>query len=489
LVATTQPTLAAVKGQYIAKAYTEALGRVPDQPGWLSAINLFASQGCNTSTLRSFFRGVYLSTEFANLGYDNAAKLLTLYRGALNREPAAAEYNGNLTLLNTGTSWTTMVDSFLNGSEFTNFVFSRCNTVNYGFGTNVPVQPPVGGSGFVGNQTQLQAAINSTPSGGTVSLAQKAVIFLSSPLILKAGVTLTTFGNPDPKHYANMARLVRSANFPDAMVRMLPGSQLKSVWVDGGRSFLGFSFESVNVQIWGGTGTTVTNSRMGNTAGGTNLKALGSGEGHPCGSNTISRNLIDAYTSSHFNQLWADGLTIACENTLAELNEIVDASDVAIVVFGAHPAVQRSIVRSNTILNVGNSSYGGLGYDSWHSDAIVVDFTGASIHNNTLWSGPSVHYDIGLAVGSRPWHGDSTRRAFGASMLNNTSGISKINVDLGISVSAMMSATVQGNMLDMTHLNVNSCPTVDVAAAVSAGWASGNIQPYTNVDVKSCVSH
>ncbi len=86
------------------------------------------------------------------------------------------------------------------------------------------------------------------------------------------------------------------------------------------------------------------------------------------------------------------------------------------------------------------------------------------MHDNTLWSGPSVHFDIGLSVGGRPWGGNDTNPAYGAQMLNNTSGISKINVDTGIAVSGMTNVTVTGNTLDMTHLNVNSCPTVDVAA-------------------------
>lgn len=489
LSAFAMPAQAAVKGQYIAKAYTEALGRIPDQGGWLSAINLFASQGCNTGTLRGFFRGVYLSAEFNGLGYDNAAKLLTLYRGVLNREPAITEFNNNLTLLGTGTSWTTMVDNFLNGAEFVNKVSSYCNTANYGFGAGQPIALPVSGSGFTGTQAQLQAAINATPAGGTVFLAQKALVGISSTLVLKAGVTLATTGNPDPNHYANMGRLIRTSNFADAMIRMLPGSKLQSVWVDGQRSVRGFSFEAVNIQIWGGTGTTVTKSRMTNSAGGTNLKALGSGEGMPCGSNTISFNLIDAYTSSHTGSTWSDGLTIVCENTLIESNQIVDATDVAIVIFGALPAVQRSIAQNNLILNVGNSSYGGLVFDSWHSSGTTVDFTGASIRNNTIWSGPSVHFDVALSVGTRPWFGDTTNRAFGASMVNNTSGISKINVDTGIAVSGMTNATVTGNTLDVTLLNVNSCPTVAVAAAISAGWASGTIQTYLDLDVKTCVSH
>lgn len=485
----TSPAWGAVKGQYIAKMYTEALGRIPDQGGWINAINTFASQGCNASTLRSFGTNIYTSTEFNNLGYDNAAKLLTLYRGALNREPFATDFNNNLTLLNTGTSWTTMVNNFFFGTEFNGKVITMCNTANYGF-SGSPIQPPLSSTGYQGGQSGLQTLINSTPSGGTVWLAQKAVIWLNQPLIIKAGVTLATTGNPNAKHYALQARLVRNTNFQDAMVRMLPGSKLKSVWVDGQRNNLGFSFESINIQMRGGSGSAVTNCRIGNPAGGTNLKAFGTGEGFPCSSATMSNNLIDAYTSSHLNSLWADGITNACDNAMIENNEIVDASDVAIVVFGAPPATQTSIVQNNRILNVGNSSYGGLGFDGWKDRGVTVDFTGAVIQNNTIWSGPSVHYDIGLAVGTRPWFGNSTDIGTGAKMINNTSGASKINVNTGIAVSGMLNATVTGNTLDVTLLNVSSCPTAAIVAALSAGWASGTIQgPFANADISACVFH
>ena len=87
------------------------------------------------------------------------------------------------------------------------------------------------------------------------------MVFIYKPLILKAGVTLATTGSPDPRHYADMARLVRSGHFNDAMIRLLPGSKLESVWVDGLRSFLGFSFfliasavpltEAVSGDFWG----------------------------------------------------------------------------------------------------------------------------------------------------------------------------------------------------------------------------------------------
>jgi hypothetical protein len=78
----------------------------------------------------------------------------------------------------------------------------------------------------------------------------------------------------------------------------------------------------------------------------------------------------------------------------------------------------------------------------------------------------------------------------GGAMFNNTSGESKINVDLGIAVSGMLDAYVQGNTLDTTHVNSSSCPGYDIAVASSVGWGSGSIQtPWVDADVNHCVFH
>jgi hypothetical protein len=41
-------------------------------------VNYFASNGCTTANLKSRGISVYISTEFSNLGYSNAEKLLAL---------------------------------------------------------------------------------------------------------------------------------------------------------------------------------------------------------------------------------------------------------------------------------------------------------------------------------------------------------------------------------------------------------------------------
>jgi hypothetical protein len=46
-----------VPAQFIAKQYTAALGRIPDQPGWQSAVSYFQQNGCSVGTLARLRRG------------------------------------------------------------------------------------------------------------------------------------------------------------------------------------------------------------------------------------------------------------------------------------------------------------------------------------------------------------------------------------------------------------------------------------------------
>lgn len=480
-------------GQFIAKMYTEGLGRIPDQSGWLGMVNYFASGGCTTSNLRNRGTFIYTSAEFTGLGYSNAEKLLALYRGALNREPDAASFQDRLNRLNAGATWQSIVDEVFSLSEFSSKTSAICSktTPGYGFGsTPVTALIAPGPTGFQGGSSaQLQAQINATAPGGTVWLAQHAVVTVDSMIDLKQGVTLATWGSPSPRQYAKQARLVRTVKFAGPMIYMRANSKLKNIWVTGQRNVVGYQIDARNVDIPGGSGTLVSGNRMENAAGGTNLVAYGTADGVPCSSSTLSSNVVTQYASSHYGNLWSDGFTVACENTAIEDNEIVDATDVAVVLFRSYPAIQRSKVRNNRILNAGNSSYGGLVFDGWKG-TYVADFAGAEFSGNLIWSGPYAHYDIALSLGSRPWFGAETAMGVGGAMFNNSSGISKVNVDVGVAVSGMTDAYVQGNTLDITFVNSSPCPGGTRLVASSAGYGSGNIQtPWTDMDVSHCVWH
>ena len=60
---------------------------------------------------------------------------------------------------------------------------------------------------------------------------------------------------------------------------------------------------------------------------------------------------------------------------------------------------------------------------------------------------------------------------------------------LGIAVSGMLNAYVQANVLSTALVNTIACPDGNVLASISAGWASGSIQPYQDVAVSGCMGH
>ena len=490
-----------VPTQFMAKMYTEGLGRAPDQEGWRAGANYFAQNGCNRANLKTWGRGVYLSTEYNNLAYDNAAKLLTLYRGALNREPTQPDYGQRLNQLNSGTPWAAMVDAFFDLAEFQGLVARICgggaglDRFSYGFGRagELAIQIPTTGGGFAGGDAaELQSRLDAAPAGGTVTLAQKAVIYVTTRAIeLRDGKTLTTAGGPARKRYALLGRIVRGKRadgtpYRGPLVRVRSGGKLRGVWFDGSRGQLGYNVDTVSVLTFGGSNTLVSDCVFSNTSGWTSLRAYGAPDkgDHPdvvvpCYNLRILHNLMTSYSSLHTDQQWADGVSVACENALIQENEVVDATDVGIIIYRASPATQASKVRLNVVLSAGNSAYGAYAADQLQGSTLEHNFTGAAVEYNTLWTGPNTHFDLALAVGTRPWFGAETAGGRGVAFSDNKTGLLSATADSGIGVSNMKGVFVQRNVL-----NINLRPNIAPNCPSHYVWVDtrnslGNIQPYT----------
>jgi hypothetical protein len=504
---------ASVPAQYIAKMYTEALGRAPDPASWNNAVRYFEPNGCNQTTLATWGTPFFSSAEFQGLEYGNAAKALLLYRAILNREPDAAGYAHFLELLEGGTPLKSVVSMFFGSNEFSELIPYICSGASYSFatlGSGLAIRIPLSETGGYDNLTEaeLQAVLNSSAEGTVVYLSQQSVIYLTEPLVIPAGVTLATYGLPTPHQYAKMARLVRASGFGRPLVQInlnddsRPSGVLRNIWVDGqrGRSSA-YVYGAINIEVYGGNRAAVENNFIANSLGWSNVHSYGSVDGRRCVSNFITNNLITAYPSLHTGGDYTDGLSIGCENTLVQGNQIVDATDVGIVVFTAAPAIQKSAVVGNTVVSAGNSAFGALAFDPLYGPAYPAqpNFTGSSIAGNSVWSSPNTHFVIGLAVGSRPWFGtyaviDGVRSTgnigYGASAMNNTTAGVLTHFGEGIAVAGMDSATVQGNTFSATLIPQawTNCPVGDVLASVPWGLASGSLQAHSNVEVNGCMS-
>jgi hypothetical protein len=481
--------------------YTEALGRGPDPSGWQRAVNTYTSSGCSQATLKAHGRETYTSAEYQNLGYDNTEKLLTLYRGVLNREPDASGFDYWLGWLNQGNAFSTLVDVFFDSSEFASLVSRICASTHpegYGWSAQPVLSISTSGSGFTGGTgAQLQSLLNAAAPGTTVYLAPRAVVRASAEIVVPANVTLATTGLPDRSRYARMGRVVRTALFDKPVIRLEPGAKLRSVWVTGQRSVLGSQTDAANILLRSGTGGLVQNSRSDGAAGWTALVLLGYDNTRiACTGVTVSGLLTTSYSSPHSYEDhperrpegWSDGISNACEDATITNNHIIDPTDVGIVLFRASPA-QKSRVSANMIVAAGVSAYGAIAVDPLY-DVASASYVGMSVDNNQFWSSPTTHFDIGIAVGTMGWfsEGRGTLGSGGSVQGNSTAGI-RTRMDAGITIDGMTNVIVQGNSFLREAVELSPCPSGDVLAHTTGGHASGSIQAYSEAKAHGCIGH
>ena len=505
----TPPPTGSVPAQFIAKLYTEGLGRAPDQAGWANFVSYFQTNGCSASTLSTEGEQIYTSTEFANDYNDNAARILALYRGSVNRDPDQGSFNSYLNELNTGTGWSTVVNALFTSTEFNNLVPTICNTSapNYHFGSQTPPTLPTGSTGYTGNESGLQTALNNAGTGSSVYLAQKAVIAITTTLIIPSGVTLATYGTPATTQYALMGRLVRTSSFHGAVVNINGGGILTSVWVDGQRNVLGYQKytggvgDNADVVSLGGTGTQVTHTKLSDPQGGTDFYSAGIGDGYACSNETISGNLITAYSANHGYSDNSDGLTMRCENLDIENNQIVDATDIGIVLFATNGSTQASTIKNNTIVSAGNSMNAPISADpttGGNPPGSTIDYSKTTFSTNMFWTGPSTTFDFGIVAGAREWFQSSqATNGTGATFTNNTTGSLSARVRAGIAVAGMLNVSITNDSSHpLSFILVTfasgqpaaNCPGANVIAEVAEGNASGIIPtPYYDANFDGCI--
>lgn len=483
-----------IPAQFIAKMYTEALGRGPDQGGWSRYVEYFERNGCGAEQLSRIGWQFYTSQEFAADYDDNEAKVLALYRGALNRDPDQEGFNHYVSLLNSGARWESVVSDLFSNAEFVNNVARVCNssTPNYDFGDQVPPMPTPGSNGFTGTQSELQSVLNNATSGSTVYLAQKAVITLTATLNVPSGITVTTYGKPETTSYALMARLVRASTFNGPNVAIAGQGKLTHVWVDGQRHVLGYhkiaggAQDNANVVTEGGANIVVSSSKLSDPQGGTNFFSVGGDSNSPCSNQTVRRNLITAFSSNHGFVDNSDGLTMNCEGLDLEGNSIVDVSDVAIVLFASPGVTQHSKITNNTIVSAGLSINAPISSDpsTGNPGGSTLDYNGTIFRNNVFWTGPYTTFDFGIEAGGREFFATAANNSdgLGASYVNNTTGWLSARVRAGIAVAGMLDVTITNDDDHPLHFipvgfasgsPAAVCPGGGVIVEASVGHASG----------------
>lgn len=465
---------ATVPSEFITRTYVEGVGRIPSQGAWNKWKSYYKINRCTQASLSKLLDEVYTSREYSDLGYSSKEKVFTLYRGVLSREPDATGYNYWVKRLDKDGSVEKVLAGLTASSEFKRMATTYCNSVNYEFK----------GSPFAISKTTdsevVQRKIDSASAGSTVYLEPGELVSMNNPILVKRGVTLATKGSNGIKGrhaYAKMARIV--ATKPNPVV-VMPGAKLNNVWIDGQAWKHKTNKQKNNVRIFPtSVESKVENVRTDNSTGAQNIMVFGLREheysyrtGQPyqgdkvcMGTPVVAGNLVVNSANLHTSDRWSDGIATSCPQTTIKDNEVIDASDVGILTYRTYGSTpQKSQVYGNRILNAGNSVFGGIAADplslqsqdlQQYPDCMKYgapkdphcDFTGLSFRNNTLWSGPDVHFVIGVSVGTRAWgffQPDSTTGS-GASFTNNGNGISAINVAVPLYVSGMNNAIVKDN--------------------------------------------
>lgn len=503
--------------QFIAKLYTEALGRITDESTWNSYATTLKSKSTDDlvkSYLSDLAKGTYKSSEFRN-DYDDTtssglgweARVLAAYRGILNREPDASIFNseGYVTKLKNGTyTWSNVVDYLCNSTEFNNLLTTMVSASNngmsyYGWGTT-PVLTIRSTSNnnkvnFIGTETQLQTLLDGLSVGDSVTLAPMSVVRLTQTLNIKAGVTLSTNGSPSHFKYAKMGRLVRDSNFDGDMVKVHSGSVIKNVWIDGQVGRLNRNKDYVNVKFddASGSNVNVNNNRLNDPPGWTNIFFNGFIEGSDCSNFQVKNNLITGYATDHLTAS-ADGISVVCEDTQIYGNQIVDITDIPIVIFRSDSTQgtnnQHSSITYNQILNAGNSAYGAISLDGGKntiSDNKVRTFSfyGTTVENNKIWSSEGAHIDLIFWIGTRFFFNDADNvtikpnRIDGGSgtsqarIQNNSTGTNKVRTNSVFPLDGFINVKISSNNIVVDTLqSYLNMPTQEYLKNTNTFWSS-----------------
>lgn len=184
---------------------------------------------------------------------------------------------------------------------------------------------------------------------------------------------------------------------------------------------------------------------------------------------------------------WADGISLACTNSVVRNNTIIDATDGGIVIFGA----PGSLVEGNLIRAESRTLLGGINMvDFGPYDG---DFRGTRVRGNVIDAAGAV-IRIGMGMGSRVWwcldpDDPTDYTLFGAVVTENI--LRGEHMQYGFAVDGVREWTVTNNADLATH---SGTPTLDCRGRVAsppAGFqyysarASGIFQPeFTEADLE-----
>ncbi len=133
---------------------------------------------------------------------------------------------------------------------------------------------------------------------------------------------------------------------------------------------------------------------------------------------------------------WADGISLACTNSVVMSNVVTDATDGGIVVFQA----PGSTISGNTIQTINRTMFGAINMVDY--TPYSGNYTGTVVAGNII-SANSGFIKIGIGMGPTTWGITASGSNYGGTVTSNT--ITGTNIGYGLVANGLTNFTVQGN--------------------------------------------
>ena len=243
-----------------------------------------------------------------------------------------------------------------------------------------------------GDQQDINAAL--LQSGDEAVLCSGAVFELTAPVVFTAaGQKVYTEGFPTDDHRA-VLRIVSVSNTTAVFMWDRSDVVLSNVIVDGNRPNLG-PLEGQALIGAGGisSGQIIRAVKAFDTRSWSTIQIIEGIPSEPCTDALVENNEIGP--AGQPDGSWADGISFACSNSVVRNNMIVDATDGAIVIFGAPGSlVENNVIRAQTRTLLGGIHLVGSVYEA--------DFTGTLVQGNIIDAAGAV-IRIGVPMGAHTW--------------------------------------------------------------------------------------
>ena len=223
------------------------------------------------------------------------------------------------------------------------------------------------------------------------------------------------------------------------------GVKLRNVIVDGSRTELDDKKVGGALILMGGdvSGQVVDWVKAYDTPSWSTLHIF-EGANKGCINAVITNN--DLGPAGYADHQWADGISLACRNSTVTDNTITDATDGAIVIFGA----PGSLVARNAIYAVNRPALGGINMVDFKP--FGGDFTGTVVRDNII-DAAGAQIAVAIAMGPRVWACPSDSWPAGPNRGATVTGnvLRGAHMGYGLAADGVENWTVSGNISEATH--------------------------------------